>query len=193
MAKPATPIDRLITIGQGRDAKQVTVGARIVELVGTIGAKPAQAALSVGVDQPTWDSWAEQAALTIETLAATPSKRQSAHATACVKLARAVAEAEARWEMMSLAALEQLAQGYNASTTTDTTVLADNGEGSVTKRVVKSWRVAPHAGVLMWKLARLQPDRFQLLPARSSSSDAEDFTRLFEGGTDEQVEPATQD
>jgi len=171
-----SPIDRPITVGEGQQTKQTTVGARIVELVGSVGAQPERAALSVGVTAQQWADWCTSATAAMTT----PASKQSAHTKACARLAQQVAEAEARWEMTALAALERAAHGYATEVTTE----KYNATGDVTERRTRTIRQPPQSSVMMWKLARTMPERFAAAARAAVGADLADFTALFLAGDD---------
>ena len=181
-----SPIDATIVLA---DASTITIGERIAQLVVQVGAQPDRAARSCGIDKATFDAWIEQAELTRATLAATPTKRQTVHALACLRLVDSIDEAAAIWEMTSLTALEQLAMGYQASHTIEVVSVAANGTTTVVERRTKTWHQAPQAAVLQWKLSRLMPDRFQLVTSLATD-DVDEFTATFDAADAQSAEIA---
>lgn len=181
-----SPIDATIALTEG---STITIGERIVDLVGQVGAQPDRAARACGIDKATFDAWIEQAELTRATLAATPTKRQTVHALACLRLVDRIDEAAAVWEMTSLTALEQLAMGYQASHTIEVVTVNADGTTTVVERRTKTWHQAPQAAVLQWKLSRLLPGRFQLVTSRATD-DVDEFTATFDAGDAQSAEIA---
>ena len=155
-----------------RDGRQSTVAARIVELIG-IGAYAERAARAAGVPKATFYGWLERAQMARERLALQPNVKLSEHDAACLALSDAVEDAEATYEMTSLAALERIGQGGVQLTTT---VEKLNAKGEVIERTTKVTGLAPNPAVLMWKLVRKFPERYQLRPdAGAAGSSGGDF------------------
>lgn len=191
-------IDQPITLADG---SSTTIGARIVDLIGTTGAYAERAARSAGVPKATFYGWLERAALAREKLAQHPSLKLPAHDVSCMQFADAVEDAEARYEMTSLTALERLGQGVVRLETVVEKYEVDptTGEGKLVERTVKSTGLAPNPNVIMWKLVRKFPERYRLhhdagaaasasdnpidlTPARIAEmvNDVEEFTRQFD-------------
>lgn len=190
-------IDQRITLADGRTT---TVRDRIVELIG-IGAYVERAARATGIGKGTLYGWLERAAHSREKLAQNPRHKLVAHDLACIEFSDAVEDAEARYEMTSLAALERIASGtVRLETVTERYEPAQpGGDPVLVERTIKRHGVAPNPHVITWKLVRRFPERYQLAPdagaaARSGdspvdltpaavaqlSADLDEFARQFD-------------
>lgn len=157
-----------------RDGRTITVADRIVELI-AIGAYAERAARSAGVPKATFYGWLERAQMARETLAMKPGTKLSPHDAACLALSDAVEDAESTYEMTALAALERIGQGgVNLTTTVEKYGIGENGEQVLVERQTRVTGLAPNPSVLMWKLVRRFPERYQLRPDAGAAAAAGD-------------------
>lgn len=154
----------------------ITNADRIIELIGA-GAYVERACKTVDIAKGTFYGWLQVAGHARAKLAANPNARLSAHERRCVEFSDAVDRAEAEYEMGALLQLERLAAGLPVEKVTERyEVIVDaNGqqvERLVERKVVRE-RNAPDARVIMWKLTRRFPERYQLQPNAGAAEPGE--------------------
>lgn len=80
------------------------------------------------------------------------------HEARCIEFTSAVEDAEAQWEVMANAQLEQIGRGGQVTTVTTTKY---DPQGHVMERTVRETVAEPNAQVLQWRLTRRFPDRYR--------------------------------
>ena len=137
-----------------------TVAHRIIDLMQN-GCYAERAAREAGVRTSTFYDWLSVATATREKLARLPKYQPTDHEQACVDLSDAVGEAEARYEMTALTALERIGHGL---VTLEVVTEKYDAKGELTERTVKTTGLPPNPHTIMWKLTRRFPERYQLTP-----------------------------